>query len=400
MRRTGNAAWWLVCGGLLVWSYFARPLYDFGRIAVSRLWDRVAEQHGSPLVRRAQGAVLDVATEQADELDRYFRAQRAAAEASPAIRALDFTSPDAYIRSTEPLRAELRTRLGYAPETIPLPIEAIQETALGEDALATYTELRIPVAPGLHSEGVYLRPKGRPGPLPLVIAAHGREGAPDAGPDGKVPILLQDNRDLARGALARGYAVWEPRFVFYARNAPNDLRERLSARAQEAGTTLPAVEILKVIRSLDAISRRPEIDPQRVAMVGLSYGGFYTLYVTALEPRIKAAVVAAYFNDREAVLDSSEPGGFSDWRFPGSLTALRDPFVAALVCPRPLEIQAGSQDQLFPIEGARRTAPLAAEWYRRLGSGDRFQFREFVARHDFHGEEAWDFLDPVLRPGQ
>ncbi len=83
-------------------------------------------------------------------------------------------------------------------------------------------------------------------------------------------------------------------------------------------------------------------------MIGMSYGGFYTLYTTALEPRIKAAVVAGYFNDREAILDDSEPYGLFDWRFPDSLGWLRDPNIAALVCPRPLLVEDGEYDQIFP----------------------------------------------------
>ena len=191
--------------------------------------------------------------------------------------------------------------------------------------------------------------------------------------------------------------MWEPTYVFYRQDGPDDLRERLAVRAVEAGTTLPAIEIAKTVGALDALTRRPDIDPTRVAMVGMSYGGFYTLYTTALEPRIKAAVVAAYFNDREAVLDGSDPYGFLDWRFPDSLGHLRDPSVAALVCPRPLLIEAGSHDQLFPVAGARRAAPQAAEIYQRLGVGDRFRFWEFTGRHDFNGREAWDFLDRWMR---
>ena len=381
---------------LLVWSYFARPIYDFARIAAGRLWDAQVERHATPFLHQDYDAVMDAATEQADELNAYFNTQRRTAANAPAIRDLDFSSETAYIRSTDALRTYLRGSLGYFPESVPLPGEPMQETPLGEDDLATYTRLRVPVAPGIHSIGVYMRPKNVSGKLPLVIAAHGRSGPPDRLADGKVVVLAHHNRDLGRGALERGYAVWEPMFVFYATGQPDDLRERLSVRALEAGTTLPAMEILKTVRALDALIQRPEIDPARVAMVGMSYGGFYTLYTTALEPRIKVAVVAAYFNDRESVLDASEPNGFSDWRFPDSLTLLRDPFIAALVCPRPLEIQAGSQDQLFPLEGARRTVPQAAQFYAKLHAADQLQFRAFVGRHDFNGREAWDFLGQHL----
>ena len=392
-QKTGLAA--LLAVGL-VWSYFARPVYDFAWVAAGRVWDAQVEKHARPFLRQDADAVLDAATEQAAEINRYFNVQRRTAVDAPAIRSLDFSGESAYVRSTDALRAYLRGSLGYFPESAPLPTEPVRETPLGEDDLAVYTRLRVEVTPGVHSIGVYMRPKHRSGRLPLVVAAHGRGGPPERAADGKVAILAHHNRDLGRGALERGYAVWEPMFVFFARDQPADLRERLSARALEAGTTLPAVEILKTVRTLDALIQRPEIDPARVAMVGMSYGGFYTLYTTALEPRIKVAVVAAYFNDREAVLDASEPDGFRDWRFPDSLTLLRDPFVAALVCPRALQIQAGSQDQLFPLEGARRAAPQAAEFYRKLRLDNRFRFVEFVGRHEFNGREAWDFLDAHL----
>ncbi len=392
-RKTGLVT---LLAALLVWSYFARPVYDFARIAAGRVWDAQIEKHAKPFLRQDYDAVMDAATEQAAEINQYFNVQRRTAANAPAVRSLDFSGEAAYVRSTEALRAYLRGSLGYFPEDVAPPTEPVQETPLGEDDLATYTRLRVQITPGVHSIGVYMRPKNRPGKLPLVIAAHGRSGPPDRVADGKVTVLAHHNRDLGRGALERGYAVWEPMFVFYARGQPEDLRERLAARALEAGTTLPAVEILKTVRTLDILVQRPEIDPARIAMVGMSYGGFYTLYTTALEPRIKAAVVAAYFNDRESVLDASEPAGFSDWRFPDSLTLLRDPFIAALVCPRALEVQAGNQDQLFPLEGARRTVPQAAQFYERLHVGNRFQFVDFVGRHDFNGREAWDFLGQHL----
>ena len=86
-----------------------------------------------------------------------------------------------------------------------------------------------------------------------MISAHGRSDAPDRRPDGKQVILVHSDRDIARGALERGYArlVADVR-IFYADKQPDTIRERLDRpRASEAGTTLAAVEIAKVIGSLD-----------------------------------------------------------------------------------------------------------------------------------------------------
>ena len=387
--------WLLLIVALLVWSYFARPIYDFLWIAAGRAADAVGARLGPSYFREQRKEVVDRALHQGDQIAAYLNAQRKAAAQDEQLAALDFSSAEAYVRSTEPVRARLRKSLRYPPPGFEPRIAApVKDTLLGEDEVAVYRELQIPVLPGVDSTGIYVRPKSAAATarLPLVIAAVGRGGMPAPTADGKAPGLQRSTRDMAWHALQRGYAVWLPTFVYYGRDG-DDLRDRLTLRAWEVGTSLPAIEIAKVVRAIDAFAQRPDIDARRIAMVGHSYGGFYTFYTTALDPRIRVAVVSAYFNDREAVLDAAEPHGLLDWRFPGSLALWRDPAVAALVAPRPLLIEAGSQDQLFPIAGARSAAPKAAHFYEQLGMADRFRFLEFAGRHDFEGDEALKFVE-------
>lgn len=374
---------------LLAWSYVARPFYDFAWVAAGRVRDMATARIGAPTLRPSREATVDRALQQGREITDYLRALRRAAPDALAVA----STPEAS-------RARLRQSLHYPPPGFDMPsTEAVVETPVGEDEFATYRQLKIPVLPGVYATGVYVRPKsaGAQDKLPLVISAHGRGGMPSETADGKLPGIAKSQRDLAWDALKHGYAVWLPVYVHYNQDG-SDFRDRLTVRAWEAGTSLPAIEIAKNVKALDALLKRPDIDAGRVAMMGHSYGGFYTLYTTALDPRIRVAVVAAYFNDREGVLDPSEPNGFLDWRFPDSLTLWRDPSVAALIAPRPLLIEAGNQDQLFPIEGARRTAPEAGRVYERLGVADRFEFKEFVGRHDFDGEAAMAFIDRYLKP--
>ena len=44
-----------------------------------------------------------------------------------------------------------------------------------------------------------------------------------------------------------------------------------------------ALDIHQIRRSLDALSGREEIDASRIGMMGLSWGGFYTLVTAAIE---------------------------------------------------------------------------------------------------------------------
>jgi dienelactone hydrolase len=162
------------------------------------------------------------------------------------------------------------------------------------------------------------------------------------------------------------------------------------------GTSLTAVEVAKITRSLDALLKRPEVDPKRVAMVGLSYGGYYTLVTAALEPRIKAAVSSCYFGVQEWRFGQDELGLPSDFKFMDRMSLFQDSELVALICPRYLEIQAGDKDNPSHVDGGRMLAPKAAEYYERLGLKDRFRFVVFNGGHEFNDATAWEFLGMYL----
>jgi len=383
---------------LLVWSYFARPIYDYAWIVYGRERDTVAEKIEPPAASQLYDDVIALNARTVSEIEAYVNSRETQSAQAPELAKLDFSSPAAYQASTGPLRDAFAQALGFplSDAIHGSDFSAVRETPAGEDDLATYTVLSIPALPGVNMIGTLIEPKKHGPRMPIIIASHGRGGKPDRPPSGKMPIMSYSNRDLARGAVERGWAVFEPIYLFYGTNYPENIRDRLSVRAQETGTTLPAIEITKLIRAIDYLTSRPEIDPQRLAMVGISYGGFYTLYTTALEPRVKVAVVAAYFNDRFTVLHNSEPNDFIDWRYPNSLF-FTDPRVVALVCPRPLEIESGNQDQLFPIEGSRQNIPAARDYYAKLHLDSNFVFTDYIGRHDFNGEPAWQFIDQAFQ---
>ena len=198
--------------------------------------------------------------------------------------------------------------------------------------------------------------------------------------------------DLVRGAVERGYVVWAPLHLFKTGDLPDNIRQRVDSQARLVGTSIVAIEVTKIVRGLDVILKRPEVDENRVAMVGLSYGGFYTLFTAALEPRIKVAVSSCWFSDRAARLAAKEPVAWLDVRFSHGTSLFSDPEMVALICPRPLQIQVAERDELFPAEDAIRTAPLAAAYYAKLGLANRFEFRAFSGVHEFHGASAWEFV--------
>jgi hypothetical protein len=75
---------------------------------------------------------------------------------------------------------------------------------------------------------------------------------------------------------------------------------------------------------------------------------------------------------------------------------LRDPEIVALICPRALEIQAGTNDSPDHRDMGKQLAPQAAEYYRRLGRGDDFRFVLFEGGHEFNDASAWEFVKKHL----
>ena len=141
---------------------------------------------------------------------------------------------------------------------------------------------------------------------------------------------------------------------------------------------------------------RPEVDPARVAMVGLSYGGYYALVTPAVDRRIKVAVSSCYYGVQEGRYERDELSVPSDFRFPDRFTLFGDSEIVALICPRALEIQAGSQDDADHREPGKLLAPQSAAYYAKLGMPKQFHYLIFDGRHEFQDQSAWDFVQKHL----
>jgi dienelactone hydrolase len=279
-----------------------------------------------------------------------------------------------------------RETLGYPPPGF-LSTPTGHFDKVGDDAVATYYHCFIRVTKEMETYGLYIVPKNVKLPAPLVISQHGGGGTPEM-----ATFHGGTNyHDLVRGAVAEGYVVFAPLTVMYPYRdrdhdtpIPADVRGILDDQLRARGTTLMGVEAYKISRALDVVLKRPEVDPTRVAMIGLSYGGFYTLYTTALDPRIKVAIASCSFRDKEVT------GADRKDRVAGRPTDLSSVELVRLIAPRPLEVQDGINDKGFPIDDVRK----AVEKSRAYADID---FQAFEGTHEFRGDVAWPFLRKHLR---
>ena len=72
------------------------------------------------------------------------------------------------------------------------------------------------------------------------------------------------------------------------------------------GETMVAWRVYDVMRTIDWIETRDELDASRVGCMGISGGGTITTFASALEPRIQAALISGYLNTfRDSILSIS-----------------------------------------------------------------------------------------------
>ncbi|HRE81538.1 MAG TPA: acetylxylan esterase [Opitutaceae bacterium] len=308
----------------------------------------------------------------------------------------DSTSVAAYQRSVESRRQDLRAFFGVPPEIIEARITRFEK--IGEDRYCQVFRVWVEVLRGVEAYGLYMLPHQRGTKTPLLIAQHGGGGTPES-------ICDLDTRlnygSFGHEAVKRGYIVWAPALTMQCGHCndpeiPGADRETLNRLLKRAGTSIIGVELHKIIASTQALVRaRPEIDADRIGMTGLSWGGFYTMHVTALSPFIKAAAPAAFLKDYDDFAALATAGKLKS---PDRdiLNGFRHAEIISMICPRPCLVQVGEKDEVVPIAGASKEAALAAKTYEKLGFSSRFTFQVHEGGHVYDTPAILDFFDREL----
>jgi dienelactone hydrolase len=241
----------------------------------------------------------------------------------------------------------------------------------------------------------------------ICIPGHGRGvddivGIDEHGNDRTQKVTYQ--YDFAIQAVEHGLAAVaiEPMGFGCRRDARNKAKglgqkacEPVAGAALLLGQTMIGWRVWDVMRTIDWIETRPELDAKRVGCIGISGGGTCTLFSTALEPRIKAAMVSGYLNTFRACVMSI--GHCIDNYVPGMLNWAEMYDVAGLIAPRPLFSEAGEVDDIFPIAASVESYNKVKAVYEVFGAGAEVQQETFPGPHSFWGKKGLPFIEERLR---
>ena len=298
-----------------------------------------------------------------------------------------------------------------------LGIEAGDETDLAprkveEIDKGDYTRQKIILRTGPHAQmPVYiLLPKGADGPLPTVVAFHGHgygvkdivglweDGGERDEPDGY-------HKDFGVALCRAGFAVAAPEISgFGERQTDFSYLERgqgapstcthMAMLAFHLGTSVVGIRVRDGLRLVDYLETRPEFDTSRLGAMGISGGGMHTFFSTCMDERIRACVISGYYSTfQHSILAMSHcPCNY----VPGLAEFGEMYDLVGLIAPRPLLVEAGTHDPIFPIAAVRSSLTKARRVYGVFSARQRVEADIFSGRHQISGALAYDFLREAL----
>jgi dienelactone hydrolase len=255
-----------------------------------------------------------------------------------------------------------------------------------------------------------LTPKGHSTPRPcvLALAGHGygvkdivglwEDGSERRGADGY-------HQDFGCALAQRGFVVLAPEIsCFGERQAdysnlgpsprPPSTCYSVAHMASMLGHSALGLRLWDAMRAVDYLDTCAEVDLGRLGVMGISGGGMHAFFSMALDTRIAAGVISGYFCQWQSSLLAIHhcPCMF----VPGLMKLGELSDLAGLLAPRPVLVEAGTHDEIFPLPGVKEAVRQAGRAWEVLGAPGALQTDYFEGRHRISGAKAYDFLTGQL----
>ncbi|RLS77758.1 MAG: hypothetical protein DWI00_04700 [Planctomycetota bacterium] len=309
---------------------------------------------------------------------------------------LDMTSVEAYEKSSDAYREIFRKDVIGEFDQPLLPFNARSRRSWDTEKWTGH-EVVMDVFPDVFAYGVLLLPKGlKPGEKrPVVVCQHGLEGRP-------VDIFQGDHpayHDFAAKLCEQGFITFSPQnpYIF------QDRFRTLQRKAQPLGKTLFSIIVPQHQQIVNWLKTQPNVDGDRIAFYGLSYGGKSAMRIPALVTDYCLSICSADFNEW-VLKNASTRENFSymwtgeyeifEWDLGSTFNYAE---MAALICPRPFMVERGhfdgvGEDHWVAFEYAKIRHLYSAQ----LKIGDKTEIEWFVGPHTINGQATYKFLQKHL----
>ncbi len=256
-----------------------------------------------------------------------------------------------------------------------IPLEArVLNTEEREAHRLETVELR--VTSGRVIQAVLAVPLDAKGPMPAVVAIHGHGGGRMTPFDPEQTMYKLFGSELAK----RGFVV-----------ISTDVGRH---EVYEEGRTLMGERLWDLMRCVDYLRSRTDVDGARIGSAGLSLGGEMAMWLGAMDPRLAATVSAGFLT----YMDQMEQNHCMCWKFDGLRDLVDFPDIYAMIAPRPLQCQNGLQEPptQFTPELARKALLEIVPAYRALGVPGNIELIVHEGGHEIALEPLVRFLEKHL----
>lgn len=243
-------------------------------------------------------------------------------------------------------------------------------------------------------------------PCPVIICLQGHStgmhismGRPVF--KGDEELIAGGDRDFARQIVKEGYAalVLEQR-GFGTRKSEKELVSEPNGGctcthpamvAMLIGRTLIGERIWDISRAIDVLENFPEIDLERVAVMGNSGGGTAAFYAACMDERIKVVMPSCSVCTYKRSITATSHCVCN--YIPGAAKYFDMGDLSCLIAPRKIIVVAGEQDNDFFIDGVRDACTTIKKVYEKAGEPNNCQLVIGSEGHRFYAEQSW----PVFR---
>ena len=259
-------------------------------------------------------------------------------------------------------------------------------------------KLRYEALPGLWISALLYEPDlpqegGLAEKIPAVLNVNGHVGPPGKG------IAYEQIRCI--NLAKRGILALHPEWLFFGELQGEDYAHNRLSYLDLCGVSGLSVFYLAMRGGLDVLIDHPSTDPERVAMTGLSGGGWQTIILSSLDTRIAlAAPNAGYIGLAPRTEHRGDIGDLE--QNPTDLVSVADyTHLTALLVPRPaLLIYNDKDDCCFEAHRARPSVfdPLIP-FYRLFEAEADFEYHENIlpGTHNYELDNRQAFYDFLLR---
>ena len=302
-----------------------------------------------------------------------------------------------YQASIEPFRQRFAEELIGRFDLPPLPPQP-RSRLIEENEKWTRYEVVLDVFPNVIAYGLLTLPKDVPPGerRPAVVCQHGLEGRPQF-------VIGASNFEyyhaFATELAERGFVTFAPQNPYLF----GDRFRTLQRKANPLKKTLYSVIVPQHQQIVDWLQTLPQVDPERVAYYGLSYGGTTALRVPPLVPDYCATICSGNFNQWEEKTASirlpysyMHTGEYEIFEFDLAET-FGHAEMAALIAPRPFMVERGHFDGVAWDEAVGAEYAKVRHLYAaRLMIPDRTEIEWFGGPHAINAEGAYAFLHKHL----